>query len=87
MIITEFAIFNQYHYNNQENDSFQIKNCYYCIIKNWAQTFQQSYSYKLTTYYDATNQLQEHYDSITTYHNAEKFSYDQAVDQNHEMKS
>ena len=33
------------------------------------------------------NQLQEHYDSITAYHNAEKFSYDQAVDQNHEMKS
>ena len=32
------------------------------------------------------NQLQEHYDSITAYHNAEKFSYNQAVDQNHEMK-
>ena len=32
------------------------------------------------------NQLQEHYDSITAYHNAEKFSYDQAVDQDHEMK-
>src|SRR5947207_7083415 len=32
------------------------------------------------------NQLQEHYDSITAYHNTEKFSYDQAVDQNHEMK-
>src|SRR5436190_12562982 len=32
------------------------------------------------------NQLQEHYDSITAYHNAEKFFYDQAVDQNHEMK-
>ena len=33
------------------------------------------------------NQLQEHYDSTTAYHNTEKFSYDQAVDQNHEMKS
>ena len=33
------------------------------------------------------NQLQEHYDSITAYHNAEKFSYNQAVNQNHEMKS
>ena len=32
------------------------------------------------------NQLQEHYDSITAYHNAEKFSYDQAIDQDHEMK-
>src|SRR5947207_13801664 len=32
------------------------------------------------------NQLQEHYDSITAYHNAEKFSYNQAVDQDHEMK-
>ena len=32
------------------------------------------------------NQLQEHYDSITAYHNIEKFSYNQAVDQNHEMK-
>ena len=32
------------------------------------------------------NQLQEHYDSITAYHNTEKFSYDQAIDQNHEMK-
>src|SRR5436190_20588913 len=32
------------------------------------------------------NQLQEHYNSITAYHNAEKFSYDQAIDQNHEMK-
>src|SRR5438046_1217791 len=32
------------------------------------------------------NQLQEHYDLITAYHNAEKFSYDQAVDQDHEMK-
>src|SRR5947207_5482287 len=32
------------------------------------------------------NQLQEHYNSITAYHNAEKFSYDQAVDQDHEMK-
>ena len=33
------------------------------------------------------NQLQKHYDSITTYYNAEKFFYDQAIDQNHEMKS
>src|SRR5204862_1382505 len=33
------------------------------------------------------NQLQEYYDSITVYHNTEKFFYDQAVDQNHEMKS
>src|SRR6266496_4375946 len=33
------------------------------------------------------NQLQEHYDSITTYHNTEKFFYDQAIDQDHEMKS
>src|SRR5205809_4746575 len=32
------------------------------------------------------DQLQEHYDSTTAYHNAEKFSYDQAVDQDHEMK-
>ena len=32
------------------------------------------------------NQLQEHYNSITAYHNAEKFSYNQAVDQNHKMK-
>src|SRR5436190_9948986 len=32
------------------------------------------------------NQLQEYYNSITAYHNAEKFSYNQAVDQNHEMK-
>ena len=32
------------------------------------------------------NQLQEHYDSITVYYNTEKFSYNQAVDQNHEMK-
>ena len=32
------------------------------------------------------NQLQEHYDSITAYHNAEKSSYNQAVDQNHEIK-
>src|SRR5947207_9075208 len=37
--------------------------------------------------HDAMNQLQEYYDSITAYHNAEKFSYDQAVNQNHEMKS
>src|SRR5204863_5864577 len=33
------------------------------------------------------NQLQEHYDSITAYHNTEKFSYNQAIDQDHEMKS
>ena len=33
------------------------------------------------------NQLQEHYDLIITYHNAEKFSYNQTIDQNHEMKS
>ena len=33
------------------------------------------------------NQLQEYYDSITTYHNAEKVSYNQAVDQDHEIKS
>ena len=32
------------------------------------------------------NQLQEHYNSITIYHNTEKFFYDQAVDQNHEIK-
>src|SRR5436190_12633264 len=32
------------------------------------------------------NQLQEHYDSITAYHNTEKFSYNQAVDQDHEIK-
>ena len=32
------------------------------------------------------NQLQEHYNSITAYHNAEKFSYNQAVNQDHEMK-
>ena len=50
-------------------------------------TFQQSYSYKSAAYHDATDQLQEHYDSITAYHNAEKFSYNQVVDQNHEMKS
>src|SRR5947207_9384781 len=37
--------------------------------------------------HDAMNQLQEHYNSITAYYNTEKFSYDQAVDQNHEMKS
>ena len=30
--------------------------------------------------------MQEYYDSITAYHNAEKFSYNQVVDQNHEMK-
>src|SRR5436190_21058562 len=33
------------------------------------------------------NQLQEHYDLITAYHNIEKFSYNQAVNQDHEMKS
>src|SRR5436190_11974934 len=33
------------------------------------------------------NQLQEYYDSITAYYNAEKFFYDQAIDQDHEMKS
>src|SRR5438034_6036227 len=33
------------------------------------------------------NQLQKHYDSIIIYYNIEKFFYDQAVDQNHEMKS
>ena len=87
MIITESAIFNQYYYNNQENNSFWVKNHYYHAVRNWAQTFQQSYSYELAAYHDATDQLQEHYDSITAYHNAEKFSYDQAVDQNHEMKS
>ena len=32
------------------------------------------------------NQLQEHYDLITAYHNTEKFSYDQTIDQNHKMK-
>ena len=31
--------------------------------------------------------MQEHYDLITVYYNAEKFFYDQAVDQNHEIKS
>src|SRR5207247_864652 len=72
---------------NRENDSFQVKNCYYCTVRNQAQTFQQSYSYKSAAYHDATNQLQEHYDSITAYHNTEKFSYNQAVDQDHEMKS
>ena len=86
MIIAEFAILNQYCYNNQKNDFFWVKNCYYYAVKDWVQTFQQSYSYKLTAYHDATDQLQEHYDSITTYHNAEKFFYDQAVDQDHEMK-
>src|SRR5947207_12171273 len=86
MIITESAIFNQYHYNNQENSSFQIKDHYYCAAEDQAQAFQQSYSYELTAYHDATDQLQEHYDSITAYHNIEKFFYDQVVDQNHEMK-
>ena len=86
MIIAESVILNQYCYNNQENSSFQAKNHYYHAARDQAQTFQQSYSYKLTAYHDATDQLQEHYDSITAYHNAEKFSYNQAVDQNHEMK-
>ena len=87
MITAESVIFNQYCYNNQENDSFQVKDHYYHAAGDWAQTFQQSYSYKLIAYHDATNQLQEHYDSITAYHNTEKFSYDQAVNQDHEMKS
>src|SRR5207248_1597936 len=87
MIITESAIFNQYYYNNQENNSFQVKNHYYHVIRNQAQTFQQSYSYKFAAYHDVTDQLQEHYNLIIAYHNAEKFSYNQAVDQNHEMKS
>jgi len=39
MIIAEFTIFNQYYYNNQENNSFQIKNYYYCVIRDQAQTF------------------------------------------------
>ena len=39
MIIAESAILNQYCYNNQENDSFQVKNCYYYTIKDQAQTF------------------------------------------------
>src|SRR5947207_10765947 len=86
MIIAESAILNQYYYNNQENNFFQVKNYYYHVIRNQVQTFQQSYSYKLIAYYDAINQLQEHYDSITAYHNTEKFSYNQAVDQNHETK-
>ena len=55
MITAESAIFNQYHYNNQENDSFWVKNHYYYVIENWIQTFQQLYSYKLTAYHDATN--------------------------------
>ena len=79
MITAESAIFNQYYYNNQENDSFQVKNHYYHVIENWAQIFQQSYSYKSAAYHDAINQLQEHYNSITAYHNAEKFSYDQII--------
>ena len=32
------------------------------------------------------NQLQEHYDLITAYHNVEKFSYNQAINQNHETE-
>jgi len=87
MITAESAILNQYCYNNQENNSFWIKNCYYCAVRNQAQTFQWSYSYKSAAYYDATDQLQKHYDSITAYHNTEKFSYNQAVDQDHEMKT
>ena len=80
MIIVEFTIFNQYCYNNWENSSFQVKDHYYHAVRNQAQTFQQSYSYKSAAYHDATDQLQEHYDSITAYHNTEKFSYNQAVD-------
>ena len=80
MITAEFTILNQYCYNNQENSSFQVKNHYYYTAEDQAQTFQWSYSYKLTAYHNAMNQLQEHYDSITAYYNAEKFSYDQAVD-------
>ena len=76
MIIAKSAIFNQYYYNNWENDFFQVKNHYYCAVRNWVQTFQWSYSYEFAAYHDAMNQLQEHYDSITAYHNAEKFSYD-----------
>ena len=44
-------------------------------------------SLQLIMNHDAMNQLQEHYDLITEYHNVEKFSYDQAVNQDHEMKS
>ena len=87
MIITESTILNQYCYNNQKNDSFQVKDHYYHVAEDQAQTFQWSYSYKLAAYHDAMNQLQEYYDSITAYHNTEKFSYDQAVNQDHEMKS
>ena len=87
MITAEFTIFNQYYYNNWENDSFWIKNYYYCAAEDQAQTFQWSYSYKLTAYHDATDQLQEHYDSITTYYNTEKFFYDQTVNQDHETES
>src|SRR5438034_3231987 len=87
MIIIESAIPNQYHYNNQENSSFQVKNHYYHAAGDQVQAFQQSYSYKLAAYHDAMNQLQEHYNSITAYHNAEKSSYDQVVNQDHEMKS
>ena len=87
MITAESAILNQYHYNNQENSSFWVKNYYYHAIRNWAQTFQWSYSYKFTAYHDAMNQLQEHYDSIIVYYNTEKFSYNQAIDQDYEMKS
>ena len=39
MIIIEFIIFNQYHYNNQENNFFWIKNHYYCAAENWVQIF------------------------------------------------
>ena len=55
MITAEFVIFNQYHYNNQENSFFQVKNHYYCVIRNQAQTFQWSYSYKSAAYHDAMN--------------------------------
>ena len=57
MIIAESAIFNQYCYNNWKNSSFQIKNCYYHVIEDWTQTFQQLYSYKSAAYHDAMNQL------------------------------
>ena len=33
-------IFNQYCYNNQENDFFWVKNCYYHAVRNQVQTFQ-----------------------------------------------
>ena len=40
IITAESVILNQYHYNNQENNSFQVKNHYYHVIKSQAQTFQ-----------------------------------------------